>query len=81
MHAVINCSPTTHSSPQGDSMGLSYSISEVEALQTLDGQQVPIEEPLFSIEASTGVISLNGSLERERGFHYYEIIVSGGCRV
>ena len=64
---------------QGSNARLQFSISEVEALQTLDGMRVRVPTSFFIINPTTADITVNTSLEREAavdGFHYYEITVS-----
>lgn len=51
---------------------------EIFGHQTVDGVRVNVADPFFVIAPSTGVVTVNTSLEREAaidGFYYYEIIV------
>lgn len=56
----------------------SYSISSILGHQTLDGARISISMPFFLISPTSGVLTVNTSLQREAevdGFHYYEISV------
>ena len=61
-------------------LDLTYSITTVTGLQTLDGTRIGLTaSSFFLINSQTALLTVNTNLEREAvvdGYHYYEITVS-----